>query len=202
MNRLIDEAVNEFARLPGIGRRSALRMVLHLLKQPNEDVKRFGSVMTRLRNEIKYCKSCYNICESDLCAVCSDVKRDQGTICVVESIRDVIAVENTQQYRGVYFVLGGIISPVDGIGPGDLNIEPFVERMKQGSINEIIMALSSTMEGDTTVFYLFRRLTDLNLKISTIARGISIGDELEYADELTLGRSIMNRIPYENQLVK
>ena len=202
MNKLIDDAVDEFSRLPGIGRRTALRLVLHLLRQPNENVEKFGSTLIRLRNEIKYCRQCYNICESEICGICSDSKRDASVVCVVENIRDVIAIENTGQYRGMYHLLGGIISPVDGIGPSELTVEPFVERVKSGSIAEVIMALSSTMEGDTTVFYLYRRLKDIPVKISSIARGISVGDELEYADEITLGRSILQRVPYENHLVR
>ena len=206
MNKLMDDAVNEFAKLPGIGRRSALRMVLHMLKESPEEVRQFSSVITRLREEIKYCTVCYNISEGDLCSICSDKRRDTSLVCVVESIRDIIAIENTQQFRGVYHVLGGIISPIDGIGPGELNVEAFVERIRAGHVQEIIMALSSTMEGDTTVFYLYRRIKEAQgeqvIKVSTIARGISVGDELEYADELTLGRSILQRVPYENSLMR
>ena len=202
----MDDAVNEFAKLPGIGRRSALRMVLHMLKESPEEVRQFSSVITRLREEIKYCTVCYNISEGDLCSICSDKRRDTSLVCVVESIRDIIAIENTQQFRGVYHVLGGIISPIDGIGPGELNVEAFVERIRAGHVQEIIMALSSTMEGDTTVFYLYRRIKEAQgeqvIKVSTIARGISVGDELEYADELTLGRSILQRVPYENSLMR
>jgi recombination protein RecR len=206
MNKLMDDAVNEFAKLPGIGRRSALRMVLHLLKETPEEVRQFSAVITRLREEIKYCNTCYNIAEGALCSICTDKRRDTSLVCVVESIRDIIAIENTQQFRGVYHVLGGIISPIDGIGPGELNVESFVERIRSGSVQEIIMALSSTMEGDTTVFYLYRRIKEaqgeMPIKVSTIARGISVGDELEYADELTLGRSILQRVPYENSLMR
>jgi recombination protein RecR len=199
-SRLIEEAVNEFAKLPGVGKKTALRFVLHLLKKDKQEVEQFGSAFIRLRNELKYCISCHNISEQETCEICSNVNRDHGLICVVEDIRDVMAIENTSQFRGVYHVLGGIISPMDGIGPGDLNIESLVNRAKTGSLKEVIMALSTTMEGDTTNFYIYKRLKEFNLTVSTIARGISIGDELEYADEVTLGRSILNRTPYENSL--
>lgn len=197
--------MNEFATLPGIGRRSAVRMVLHMLKQNPADATRFGETMIRLTKEIRFCKNCHNISDADLCSICSDTRRDQGLICVVEDVRDLLAVENTNQYRGLYHVLGGIISPMDGIGPGNLNIETLLEKLKAGPVNEIIMALSATMEGDTTVFYLYKKISLLNrteLKLSSIARGVSIGDDLEYADEVTLGRSIINRTPYESTLVR
>lgn len=196
-SKLVEDAVEAFAQLPGVGRKTALRYVLHLLRQDVEQVKKFGSIFTRLRAELKYCNSCFNISDHDTCTICSNSKRDQNIVCVVEDVRDVMAIENTHQYTGVYHVLGGIISPMDGIGPSDLQINSLVERVSAGQVKEIIMALSTTMEGDTTNFYIYKRLKDFNIPVSTIARGISIGDELEYADEITLGRSIVNRIPYE-----
>ena len=201
-SKIFEDAVNEFARLPGIGRKSALRMVLHVLKQDRENVERFGNALIRLRNEIVYCKNCHNISETEICNICADTKRDAALVCVVENVRDVIAIENTQQYRGLYHVLGGIISPMDGIGPSQLNIETLVYKAATETINEVVMALATTMEGDTTVFYLFKKLAPYNIKISTIARGVSVGGELEYTDEITLGRSIVNRVAYENSLVK
>ncbi len=201
-NRLIEAAVTEFGQLPGIGRKTALRFVLYLLKQKPEDVEQFGSTFIRLRNEIKYCINCNNISEKHLCEICSNTKRDRTVVCVVEDIRDVFAIENTNQFNGVYHVLGGIINPMEGIGPKDINVENLVVRVGQDEIKEIIMALSATMEGDTTVFYIFKRLKDFDIKFTTIARGVSVGDDLEYADEVTLGRSILHRIPYENTLVK
>ena len=202
MNKLIEDAVNEFSKLPGIGKRTALRLVLHLLKQKPEEVERFGNSFIKMRNEICYCKECHNISEKDICSICEDDKRDKQLLCVVEDIRDILAIENTNQFKGLYHVLGGIISPIDGIGPHDLNIETLINRVKENGTKEVIMALSTTMEGDTTVFYLYKRLKDFDLKISTIARGIAVGDELEYADEVTLARSITNRIPYEYSFVK
>lgn len=202
-SRLLEEAVQEFSRLPGIGKRSALRLVLHLLRADPADAGRLGQVLTRLRKEIRYCSVCHNISELETCGICSDPRRDPSTVCVVEDIRDVIAIENTQQYRGRYHVLGGIISPMDGIGPGQLTIDSLITRLANPEVKEIIMALSATMEGDTTTFYLYRRISQLNrpeLRCSTIARGVSIGDELEYADEVTLGRSILNRVPYESSV--
>ena len=196
-SRLLDEAVNEFARLPGIGRKTALRLVLHLLRDKEEDVSRFGESIIKLRREIKHCRECNNISDTELCRICADSKRDRQTICVVESIRDVISVENTQQYHGLYHVLGGIISPMDGIGPGDLETEKLENKIKSGEVKEIILALSTTMEGDTTNFYLYRKFHSYPVEITTLARGVSFGDELEYADELTLGRSILNRRPFE-----
>ena len=204
-SKILEEAVNEFAKLPGIGRRTALRLVLHLLKQSPEEVEKFGNTFLRLRNEIRYCGVCHNISEMEVCSICSNHKRDGSLICVVEDVRDVIAIENTNQFNGKYHVLGGIISPMDGIGPGDLNIETLLHKIASDEVNEVIMALSATMEGDTTVFYLYKKIFQLDcgdLKFSTIARGVSIGDELEYADEATLGRSILNRTLYENSLVK
>jgi recombination protein RecR len=199
---LLEEAVNEFAKLPGIGRKSALRMVLHLLRQSPADVQRFGESLINLRNNIKYCKQCHNISDKEICAICSDTRRDQEMVCVVEDIRDVMAIENTSQYKGVYHVLGGIISPMDGVGPSQLSIESLIKKAEEGRIREAIMALSTTMEGDTTVFYIYKKLKPLNVSISTLARGVAVGNELEYADEITLGRSIVNRVPYENNLAR
>jgi recombination protein RecR len=195
---LLENAVNEFAKLPGIGRKSALRLVLHLLKQSEHEVEIFGNTFIQLRKEIIYCKVCHNISDSEVCRICSNPSRDHETVCVVENIKDVMSIENTQQFRGLYHVLGGIISPMDGIGPGDLEIESLVQRVKDENVKEIVLALSTTMEGDTTNFYIFRKLAPLNIKITTIARGIAIGDELEYADEVTLGRSILNRVEFTN----
>lgn len=199
-SKLIEEAVNEFSKLPGVGKRTALRFVLHLMKQEQSEVAKFGGAFIKLRSELRYCEKCHNVSDKPVCEVCANPHRDQSTVCVVEDIRDVMAIENTQQYRGVYHVLGGIISPMDGIGPSDLNIESLVQKAVAKEIKEVIMALSTTMEGDTTNFYIYKRLKEYNLTISTIARGISIGDELEYADEVTLGRSIINRTLYENSL--
>jgi len=199
-SKLIEEAVNEFSKLPGVGKRTALRFVLHLMKQNTADVNQFGNAFIKLRNDLRYCEKCHNVSDKPLCDVCANPHRDQSTVCIVEDIRDVMAIENTQQYRGVYHVLGGIISPMDGIGPSDLTIESLVTKASTGEIKEVIMALSTTMEGDTTNFYIYKRLKDYGISMSTIARGIAIGDELEYADEITLGRSIINRTPYENTL--
>ena len=190
---LLEKAVGEFAKLPGVGRKTAMRLVLHLLRQDTAVVEAFGNAMITLKHEVKYCKVCHNISDTETCRICSNPARDASTICVVESIRDVMAGEATQQYRGLYHVLGGVISPMDGIGPYDLQIESLVERVKGGEVKEVILALSSTMEGDTTNFYISRKLDGMDVKLSVIARGISIGDELEYTDEVTLGRSIINR---------
>jgi len=195
-SKLLENAVNEFASLPGIGRKTAFRLVMNLLRRDSEEVKRFGESIVRLHREIHYCKVCHNISDSEICTICSDDKRDRSMICVVENIQDVMAIENTRQYKGVYHVLGGIISPVDGIGPADLKIDSLEEKVKAGGIAEIILALSTTMEGDTTNFYLFRRLNKYNVYLTTLARGVAIGDELEYTDEITLGRAINNRNPY------
>jgi recombination protein RecR len=195
-SKIVEEAVAQFARLPGIGKKTALRMVLHLLKQDIEPVRKLTQSLLNLKTELKYCKECHNISDSELCNICADAKRDHEIICVVEDLRDVMAIENTNQFRGVYHVLGGIISPVDGVGPGDLNIESLYERIHRLKIKEIIFAFAATMEGDTTAFYITKRLQPANLKISSIARGIAIGGELEYADEITLGRSIISRVPY------
>ncbi len=196
-SQLLERAVSEFAKLPGIGRKTALRLVLHLLRQPTEDVEGFASAVSRMKQEVRYCRVCHNISDEEVCPICSDHRRDGSVICVVENIQDVMAVENTQQFHGLYHVLGGIISPMDGIGPGDLQIDSLVERVKAGGIEEVILALSSTMEGDTTNFYISRRLADTNVRLSVIARGISVGNELEYTDEVTLGRSILNRTPFK-----
>ncbi len=193
---LLEKAVGEFAKLPGIGRKTAMRLVLHLLRQDNAMVESFANALTTLKHEVKYCKVCHNISDTDICRLCGNPLRDASTICVVENIQDVMAVENTQQYKGLYHVLGGVISPMDGIGPSDLEIESLVKRVEGGGIREVILALSSTMEGDTTNFYIFRKLAKFDVKLSIIARGISIGDELEYTDEVTLGRSIVNRTPF------
>lgn len=193
---LLEKAVTEFAKLPGIGRKTALRLVLHMLRMSEEDVDRFANAITTLRKEVRYCKICHNISDTDVCPICSDPRRERNTICVVENIRDVMAVENTMQYRGLYHVLGGVISPIDGIGPADIEIESLVERVAEGEIEEVIFALGSTMEGDTTNFYISRKLAPYPVKLSVIARGIAVGDELEYADEVTLGRSIRDRVPF------
>jgi recombination protein RecR len=196
-SKLVEEAVEAFAQLPGVGRKTALRYVLHLLRQDEQAVRKFGTTFTRLREELKYCNTCHNISDQHTCGICASPKRDHAVVCVVEDVRDVMAIENTQQFTGVYHVLGGIISPMDGIGPKDLQIDSLVSRVSTGNVKEVIMALSTTMEGDTTNFYIYKRLKDFSIPVSTIARGISVGDELEYADEVTLGRSIVNRVPYE-----
>lgn len=200
-SKLIANAVAEFTKLPGIGEKTALRLVLHLLKQDEEKVAYFGGAITRMRSEIKFCNTCHNVADHDKCEICANPQRDHSTVCLVESLRDVIAIENTNIYRGVYHVLGGVISPIDGIGPDKLNIESLVNRVRNGEIKEIIMALSPTIEGDTTIFYVSKKLVEYDVKITTIARGISFGGELEYADEMTLARSIATRLPYENVLV-
>ena len=199
-SKLLESAVDEVSQLPGIGKRTALRLVLHLLKQPNSQTQRLTAALTALRNEVKLCQNCHNISDVTICEICANKNRNAELICVVEDIRDVMAIESTSQFRGMYHVLGGKISPIDGIGPQNLTIENLVAKVKSGSVKEIIFALSSTMEGDTTNFYIYRQLEDCEVKVSTIARGISVGDELEYADEVTLGRSILNRIPFENSL--
>ena len=193
---LLEKAVGEFSKLPGIGRKTALRLVLFILRQGDSDVDQFVNAVSKMKREVKYCRVCHNISDSDVCPICSDSRRDASTICVVENVQDVLAVENTQQFHGLYHVLGGIISPMDGIGPADLEIESLVNRVAEGGVKEVILALSSTMEGDTTNFYISRKLADYPVKLSVIARGISVGDELEYTDEVTLGRSILNRTPF------
>ncbi|UPQ79302.1 recombination mediator RecR [Flavobacterium azooxidireducens] len=199
-SKLLEKAVNEMAQLPGIGKRTALRLVLHLLKQPKEQTQFLTESLQMMRNDVKYCKSCHNISDVELCEICANEKRNHQIICVVEDIRDVMAIENTGQFKGVYHVLGGKISPIDGVGPSQLNISTLVEKVSSGKVAEVIFALSSTMEGDTTNFYIYRQVQQYEIKTSTIARGISVGDELEYADEITLGRSILNRIPFENTM--
>lgn len=199
-SKLLENAVNEMAQLPGIGKRTALRLVLHLLKQPKEQVGFLSQSLMKMREEIKFCKSCHNISDVDICEICSNEKRNHQIVCVVEDVRDVMAIENTGQFRGIYHVLGGKISPIDGVGPSQLNISSLVEKVKSGNISEIIFALSSTMEGDTTNFYIYKQIKETGIITSSIARGISVGDELEYADEVTLGRSIVNRIPFESSL--
>ena len=196
---LLERAVGEFSKLPGVGRKTALRLVLHLLRQPENSVEGFTDAISHVRNDIKYCRVCHNISDTEVCPICSDTHRDATTVCVVENIQAVMAVENTQTSRGLYHVLGGIISPMDGVGPGDLEINSLVERVAQGNIREVILALSSTMEGDTTNFYISRLLKPYQVKVSVIARGISVGNELEYTDEVTLGRSIVNRTPIEKE---
>lgn len=196
-SNLLENAVNQFARLPGIGRKTALRLVLFLLKQETNNVDDFTEAINKLKREVKYCRHCHNISDTEVCDICSNPERDKSTICVVENIRDVMAIENTTQFKGLYHVLGGIISPIDGIGPSDIEIESLVTRVQTESVKEVIMALSATMEGDTTNFYIYRKLQPYNLKLSIIARGVSIGDEIEYTDEVTLGRSILNRTPFD-----
>ena len=197
-SQLLEKAVTEFSKLPGIGRKTALRLMLHLLRQPKEDVDGFAESIVKMVHDVKYCRVCHNISDTDVCPICSDQKRDSSIICVVENIQDVMAVENTQQFHGLYHVLGGIISPMDGIGPNDIEIASLVKRVEEGNVKEVILALSPTMEGDTTNFYISRKLTHTNVNLSVIARGISVGNELEYADEVTLGRSIINRTPFAN----
>lgn len=198
-SKLLENAVNEFAKLPGIGKKTALRLVLHLLHQPNNDVTAFTGAIDEMKKDVKICKRCHNISEEEFCSICKSNNRDESLICVVESIKEVIAIENTLQYKGLYHVLGGRISPMDGVGPKDLNIDSLEDRIKNETIAEVILALSTTMEGDTTNFYIYRRLSQNSTPISTLARGISVGDELEYADEITLGRSLINRIPYDGK---
>ncbi len=200
-SQLLENAVNEFAKLPGIGKKTALRLVLHLIKQDAVEVSNFSEVISKMRNEIKFCSRCYNISDKVICSICNNTMRKQDILCVVENIRDVIAIENTQQFNGVYHVLGGIISPLDGIGPDQLTIEPLIERIRKENISEIIFALNPTIQGDTTIYYISKKLKDNPVKITTIARGIAFGGELEYADEMTLAKSISNRIPVEQYIV-
>lgn len=196
-SELLDKAVGEFSKLPGIGRKTALRLVLHLLRQEPAATDALATSLSTLRHEVRHCRVCHNISDTDICPICSDPKRDASTVCVVENIQDVVAIENTQQYKGLYHVLGGIISPMDGIGPADIEIDSLVERVETGEIKEVILALSSTMEGDTTNFFISRKLAHTSVLLSVIARGISVGNEIEYTDELTLGRSIINRTPFK-----
>ena len=199
-SKLLENAVNEMSQLPGIGKRTALRLVLHLLKQPSEQTELLAAALTAMRNDIQYCKECNTISDADICGICSNASRDKSIICVVEDVRDVMALENTGMFKGVYHVLGGKISPIEGVGPSQLKINSLVEKVKEGNVSEIIFALSSTMEGDTTNFYIYRQIKEYEVKTSTIARGIAVGDELEYADEVTLGRSLLNRIPFETSI--
>ena len=195
---LLENAVSEFAKLPGIGRKTALRLALFTLKKTPEEITLLGEAIINLRNQIRYCQVCHNICDEEICNICDDINRDTTLLCVVENIKEVMAIENTGQFKGLYHVLGGIISPMEGIGPADLQIDSLIQRAKSGNVVEIILALSTTMEGDTTNFYIYRKLAGLNIKISVIARGVSIGDEIEYADEITLGRSILNRTDFND----
>lgn len=197
---LLEKAVNEFAKLPGIGPKTAMRLVLHLLRQETSAVEAFGRAVITLKNEVKYCRVCHNLSDTDVCSICANPRRDTSTLCVVENIQDVMAIENTQQYQGLYHVLGGVISPMDGVSPSDLTLDSLVKRASTGEVKEIILALSPTMEGDTTGFYIYRKVVDLGLKISIIARGVAQNDELQYTDEVTLGRSIVNRTLFTGQL--
>jgi recombination protein RecR len=199
-SKILEEAVNQVSQLPGIGKRTALRLVLHLMRQPEQQTDLLTAALATMRHDLNFCKKCHNVSDTSLCEICASIKRDHSIVCVVEDIRDVMAIENTSQYRGLYHVLGGKISPMDGIGPQDLNVKSLVERVKSDGVKEIIFALSPTIEGDTTNFYVFKQLEGMGLNTSTIARGISVGDELEFADEITLGRSILHRVPYENSL--
>jgi len=198
-SKLLEKAVTEFASLPGIGRKAAWRLVLHLLRQPTDDVQAFAKAVSTVKQDIKYCRVCHNISDTEVCPICLSLHRNTSLICVVENIQDVMAIENTQQYNGLYHVLGGVISPMDGVGPTDIEIDSLIERVRCGGISEVILALSSTMEGDTTNFYISRKLTEFDVKQSVIARGISVGDELEYTDEVTLGRAIVNRTAVMNK---
>jgi recombination protein RecR len=201
-SKLLENAVSELSKLPGIGRKSALRLALHLLRKDIAEVEAYGNAVIKMRKEIRYCRECFNISDADLCSICASPKRDKSILCVVETTRDVIAIENTGQMSGVYHVLGGIISPMEGIGPEDLAIESLVTRVAKGEVKEIVLALPTTIKGDTTNFFLYRKLKDFTMKVTTLARGVSIGDELEFTDEVTLGRSILNRTPYEGMLIK
>lgn len=199
-SKLLEQAVEEFAKLPGVGKRTALRLVLHLLNQPEEDVLKFTESIASMKTDIRFCRTCFNISDSEVCEICSSPKRDGSLLCIVEDTRDVMAIENTHQFQGLYHVLGGLISPMEGVGPNDLKIEELVNRVREEEIGEVVLALSATMEGDTTIFYIYRKLKELGVKVTTIARGISFGGELEYVDEVTLGRSILSRIPYERNV--
>ncbi|MDY0199778.1 MAG: recombination mediator RecR [Tenuifilaceae bacterium] len=199
-SKLLENAVDEFAKLPGIGRKTALRLVLHLLRQPNGDVERFSQAFTTLKNEVKHCSKCNNISDTDVCSICSNPNRDNTTVCVVENIKDVMSIESTNQFHGVYYVLGGVINPMEGIGPADVKIDGLVNKIGEGNVKEVIMALSPTLEGDTTNFYIFKKINHFPVSVSIIARGISFGDDLEYADEITLGRAILNRTKFETAI--
>ena len=197
---LLENAVDELSALPGVGRKTALRLSLYLLRREPEYAERLGTVLQALRRDVKYCRTCHNICDTDLCDICADTSRDRSTVCVVENVKDVMTVENTAQFRGLYHVLGGIISPIDGIGPADLEIDSLVKRVAEGEVREVVLALSTTMEGDTTNFFIYRKLSAYPVRVTVIARGVSIGDELEYADEVTLGRSILNRVEFNDAI--
>ncbi len=197
---LLENAVDELSALPGVGRKTALRLSLYLLRREPEYAERLGTALQALRRDVKYCRTCHNICDTDLCDICADTSRDRSTVCVVENVKDVITVENTAQFRGLYHVLGGIISPIDGIGPADLEIDSLVKRVAEGEVREVVLALSTTMEGDTTNFFIYRKLSAYPVRVTVIARGVSIGDELEYADEVTLGRSILNRVEFNDAI--
>lgn len=197
---LLENAVDELSALPGVGRKTALRLSLYLLRREPEYAERLGTALQALRRDVKYCRTCHNICDADLCDICADTSRDRSTVCVVENVKDVMTVENTAQFRGLYHVLGGIISPIDGIGPADLEIESLVKRVAEGEVREVVLALSTTMEGDTTNFFIYRKLSAYPVRVTVIARGVSIGDELEYADEVTLGRSILNRVEFNDAI--
>lgn len=199
-SKLVENAVNEMSQLPGIGKRTALRLVLHLLKQPLEQTEELTTALASMRKDIQFCTTCHTISDAEICTICANAARDKSIICVVEDVRDVMAIENTNMFKGVYHVLGGKISPIEGIGPSQLKITSLVEKVKEGTVSEIIFALSSTMEGDTTNFYIYKQIKEYQIKTSTIARGIAVGDELEYADEVTLGRSLLNRIPFETSI--
>jgi len=201
-SKLLENAVNEFSKLPGIGKKTALRMALYLLKQDEESVRQFGQAMIQLRSEVRYCRECHNLSDTDVCEICTNQRRNHSIVCVVETVRDVMSIENTMQYQGVYHVLGGIISPMDGIGPADLTIESLEQKVANGKVSEIILALSATMEGDTTNFYIYRKVKHFPVIVSTLARGLAVGDELEYADQVTLGRSIVNRLPFDSTIKK
>ncbi|AOH40224.1 recombination protein RecR [Tannerella serpentiformis] len=197
---LLENAVDELSALPGVGRKTALRLSLYLLRREPEYAERLGTALQALRRDVKYCRTCHNICDTDLCDICADTSRDRSTVCVVENVKDVMTVENTAQFRGLYHVLGGIISPIDGIGPADLEIDSLVKRVAEGEVREVVLALSTTMEGDTTNFFIYRKLSAYPVRVTVIARGVSIGDELEYADEVTLGRSILNRVEFNDAI--
>lgn len=199
-SKLLDDAVAQFSRLPGIGKKTALRLVLHLLREEKEEVAMFTEAIRAVRNDIHYCRQCHNLSDSDTCEICANPRRDHRQVCVVETVRDVMAIEATRQYAGVYHVLGGVISPMDGVGPDDLNIDSLEARVSAGEVDEVILALSTTMEGDTTNFYIYKRIAPYGVRITTIARGVAVGDELEYADEVTLGRSLVNRVPFEQTI--
>ncbi len=199
-SKLLENAVDEFAKLPGIGRKTAFRLVLHLLRQPNGDVERFSQAFTTLKNEIKYCKECNSISDTDVCSICSNPHRDKSTICVVESIKDVMSIESTNQYNGLYYVLGAVINPMEGIGPANIKLDGLVNKIELGNVKEVIMALSPTLEGDTTNFYIFKKINRFPVTVTVIARGVAFGDDLEYADEITLGRAITNRTKFETSI--